>query len=148
MFNKKGVFMKVILAAVTILASLSTMASTCESLLLEKIQHDPNLKIVKQLNSYNCGANACAITFENDFSPSSNIEVLAFLDTQNQIQVNWVPVQNKFGWETVKKNVKSYVELVSVQQDAITLKASRETPRDSLFWPPHRVFFQETLNCR
>jgi hypothetical protein len=144
MFNKKGGFVKVILAAVTILASLSTMASTCESLLLEKIQHDPNLKVVKQLNSYNCGANAC----ENDFSPSPNIEVLAFLDTQNQIQVNWVPVQNKFGWETVKKNVKSYVELVSVQQDAITLKASRETPRDSLFWPPHRVFFQETLNCR
>lgn len=140
--------MKAFVFLLSLLSTTTTaFASNCETTLLQKLNNDSNIRVVNQLDTYNCGKNACAVTFEHDASPYPNPAVLAFLDTQNGVEVHWVPVANRVGHENIKRNVVSYVELTQVGDHSLVIDASIETPRDRLFWPRHKVYFQETLNC-
>lgn len=129
------------------LTSVTAIASTCESVLLEKISKDSNIRVVKMIDSYSCGANACAVTFEHDSQPYPNLNVLAFLDSTNNIQVLWVPVKNEIGYENQSKKKVNYVSIKANGENALTLKASVETARDAIFWPRPKIYFEETLNC-
>lgn len=141
------VFMKFFLITLSLISTTS-FASTCETLLKERVAKDSNIRIVKSLDSYSCGENACAITFEHDSSPYPNLKILAFLDAKNNIAVNWVPVANLVGHESQSKNKVAYIDLKSVSQDEIKLDASVETARDALFKLRRRVYIRESLSCK
>jgi hypothetical protein len=144
--------MKTLAISSLLLLSSATFASTsnCQSSLLEKINKDPNIRVIKLVDSYTCGQTACAITFEHDMgSPYPVATVLAFLDTNNNLRVNWVPLNGSriYGHEDYAKNKVSYVSTAGVGDEKISIEASIETPRDAIFWPPHRVYFEETVSC-
>lgn len=124
-------------------------ASTCETNLLERINTDSNIKLVKTIDSYTCGDNACAVSFEHDSHPYSNVLVLAFLDAKNNIGINWSVITDgkANGHERIKAKKIAYLSTEKVGSESIAIKTSVESPRDAIFWPPHKVYSQETFNC-
>lgn len=131
------------------LVSISAFASTCETSLIESVQNDANIRVVKMEESYNCGASACAIVFEHDSHPYPNLKVLAFLDLKSKMKVNWVPVNGSIlvGNETFKGNKLTYVMTSNVGSEKIKIDASIESNRGAIFWPPHKVYYKETFHC-
>jgi hypothetical protein len=131
------------------LVSSSAFASDCEKLLLEKVTKNPNIKVVKIINNYSCGKNACAVTFEHDSSPYPNLKVLSFLDLKSKMQVLWASEVGPYfnGKELLEKKRFTYINVVPGLNDSLNVAASIETQRDAIFWPPHKVYHQETLNC-
>gem|GEM_PF-5491442 len=146
---KIGVSMKIAFLTSLILLSSVAHSNECEVQLLERINKDPNIKLIKTIDTYSCGESACAQSFEVDSSPYPNLKVLAFLDSKNNLKVNWVPLNGAtvYGHETFKGKKVSYVSTSNVGAPSITIEASIETARDTLFWPPHKIYFQEKLNC-
>ncbi len=131
------------------LFSSSAFASECEKNILMRLNQDPNIKLVKMLESYTCGQSACAVTYENDTYPNANSKILAFLDLNKNMHVNWVPVNGDkvYGYERFDGKKLTYISTSGVGNEKIIIDASIETPRDSIFWPPHKVYYQETFNC-
>ena len=63
--------------------------------------------------------------------------MLVFLDIKNKIKVVHVIVRDN----------KHMVGIILIKNELLVIKASIETSRDAIFWPPHRVYFKETLIC-
>lgn len=143
-----GPSMKTIYLSFCLLFS-SAYASTCETSLLERINTDSNIKLVKLIDSYSCGETACAVTFEHDSHPYSNILVLAFFDTKNNVGINWSVITNgkAAGHEKVNTKKIAYLSTEGLGSESIVIKTSIETPRDAIFWPPHKVYSKETFKC-
>ena len=136
------------------LQSVNTYARTCEEALLAKLEKDPNVNIVQITNIYSCaGGSACAVSFENDEKPYKNVNILAYLDLENDINISWAPFGNKdiAGWEVKGKyyctDIRDYLHGKFTSDRVLQLEISKETARDAMFCPTRKVFSSYKTLC-
>lgn len=130
------------------LVSTMSFASDCLVKLEQLIIDNPNLSVVGVVNYYDCDQ-ACALTFEHDSSPYPNTALLAFLDVEKNILIPHSVIQNNraFGHENFDKRKISYLDATFKNNSSLLINISIETPRDAIFWPPHKVYFKKSLTC-
>jgi hypothetical protein len=136
------------------LSLFSALANSCETNLINQLHTNPNLKIVRILDTYTCDKeNSCAVIFENDNRPYENSTVLAYLDENNKLNVSWVTVrdQSAFGWESAGKfvcsDIKTYLNADFSVANSIVIDISKETARDAIFCPFRKKFISYKTTC-
>jgi hypothetical protein len=127
-------------------------AQNCRGELVKKVLNSQYVSAgsIAVMQSHSCSSTACSILYKPKSGSFSNMTVLAFHDTQNGYQVFWAPVNNGLatGREEIAKNRVVYLSNANaLNQGALTLNVSLETPRDGIFWPPHRVISSKKYNC-
>ncbi len=141
--------MKTALFLISFIAAQTATAANCTDILLDSLKQNPNVRMTRVLAAYPCGPSACAVVYENDSRPYPNLNILAFLDLKNQLKVSWSPLNDgkASGHENMQGKNVTYLSANRVTPNRAEVVVSVETPRDALFWPPHRVYFQESLVC-
>jgi hypothetical protein len=143
-----------LLIALVSVQSVVTYARTCEETLIAKLEKDRNLNIVQITNTYSCaGGAACAVSFEHDEKPYKNVNVLAYLDMENEINISWAPFGSKdiSGWEVQGKyyctDIRDYLHGKFSSEKVLQLEISKETARDAMFCPTRKVFSSYKTLC-
>jgi hypothetical protein len=142
----------------SLLFSVSAFASSpvCDELRAE-LMHDPNLQVQKFNGAFVCttpsGNQSCVVQYQTSNSSSDRSAIYSYLDKDSKVYVDgtWeMDAQNMMGKAAVGSygctDVYDYFD-VHILTDAVSIKISRETARDAMFCPFHKIFFNYHSDC-
>ncbi len=120
----------------------------CQIQLTQALSNDPHISSFDPRDYYSCGPKACAIAY--DVRSGGDVSKrIGFLDPASSIQVlsGFTDAERISGrGDTGRRNRVAYINGGPLA-DSFQLTASIETPRDAMFWPPHRVFVKKQFTC-
>lgn len=125
-------------------------AQNCVEALMQGLEQDPNIRLVKVTNVYNCGPHACAVTYKHDDRPHPDLNVLAFLDNDYGFRVDWAPFHSSeaYGSQVLGRSKKVvYISTPTPAQKQMTVDLSVETPRDDIFFPNRHTYYKTQYSC-
>lgn len=142
------------------------LSPTCENLIDHVKRNQTGFQGVKEV--YECGpefthlggrvpgqVEGCLVYFETQRSPFPPLTIAAFDDAANNNRVDWiVPDPSNgiaSGWETTGTyfcaDIKTYAR-VKAKGESASVEVIRETARDAMFCPVHKLFTSYETTCR